>query len=98
MPLAAVPAAQGDDMASDRTPSTPSVAAGFEMHFQSLLHEGHALAFPCDREGHVDLDAMSERVRNSYFFARALVGHDFTRPAVRPCARAPRPFRQRPSL
>ena len=31
----------------------------YELRFQSLFHEGRALAFPCDSEGHVDLDALS---------------------------------------
>lgn len=59
-------------------------AAAFELRFQSLFHEGRALAFPCDEAGHVDLDAMSERARDNYFFARTVIGRDFAMPAVRP--------------
>lgn len=68
------------------TPATnPSVgAAGFELRFQSLFHEGRGLSFPCDDAGHVDIDALSERARNNYFFARTLIGRDFAHPAVQP--------------
>ncbi len=59
-------------------------AARFELRFQSLFHEGRALAFPCDAAGRVDLDALSERARNNYFFARGLIGRDFAMPAVQP--------------
>jgi hypothetical protein len=30
----------------------------------------------------VDLDAMTERARNNYFYARAMVGRELTAPAV----------------
>jgi hypothetical protein len=39
-------------------------------------------AFRCDAAGHIDLDALSDQDRREYFFARALVGLDFDRPAV----------------
>jgi hypothetical protein len=54
----------------------------FELRFQSLFHEGRALAFPCDADGRVDLDALSERGRSNYFYARSVVGRDFALPAV----------------
>lgn len=57
---------------------TPS----FELRFQSLYQAGRGLAFPCDAQGHVDLNALTERARNNYFFARACVGHDFFAPFV----------------
>jgi hypothetical protein len=56
----------------------------FELRFQSLFNDGRALAFPCDATGHVALDALSERARNNYFYARTVVGRDFATPAVRP--------------
>lgn len=55
-----------------------------QIRFQSLHHEGRAMAFPCDAEGHVELDALSERARNNYLFARAVVGRDFAHPAILP--------------
>jgi len=54
----------------------------FELRFQSLFKQGRALAFPCDAEGHVDLDGLSERARGNYFFARSVVGRDYATPAV----------------
>lgn len=60
------------------------LTAGFELRFQSLFVEGRAFAFPCDADGHVNLDGLSERARSNYLFARALVGRDFALPAVRP--------------
>jgi hypothetical protein len=54
----------------------------FELRFQSLFDSGRGFAFPCDPEGHVDLDQMSERARNNYFYARAMVGRELTVPAV----------------
>ena len=59
----------------------------FEVRFMSLFLQGRGLAFPCDAQGHVDLDALSERARNNYLFARAMVGRDNTGPRVcRPSA------------
>jgi hypothetical protein len=60
-------------------------AANYEVRFQSLFHEGRALSFPCDAQGHVNLDALSPAARSNYFYARALVGRDFDMPTVRPC-------------
>ncbi|MCW5635146.1 MAG: hypothetical protein KIT17_17555 [Rubrivivax sp.] len=54
-----------------------------ELRFASLFDEGRGLAFPCDADGRVDLDALSERARRNYFFARGLVGRDFAYPSVR---------------
>lgn len=59
-------------------------AARFELQFQSLFNEGRGFAFPCDADGRVDLDTLSDRLRTNYLYARALIGRDFTMPAVRP--------------
>ena len=56
--------------------------ARYELRFQSLFNEGRALAFPCDALGSVELDALSERARNNYLYARAVVGVEFAVPAV----------------
>ncbi|MDM0052946.1 hypothetical protein [Variovorax sp. J22R115] len=58
---------------------TPSA---FEIRFQSLFHEGRALAFPCDSRGEVDLDAMGEKARNNYLFARGMIGREYAMPFV----------------
>lgn len=54
----------------------------FQLRFQSLFNSGHAYAFPCDSAGHVRMDSLGEHERNSYLFARALVGRDFDVPKV----------------
>jgi hypothetical protein len=55
----------------------------YHLHFQSLFHEGRGYAFPCDAAGHVDIDALSERARINYFYARTVIGREFATPAVR---------------
>lgn len=67
-------------MSTSCTTATP--ASHHELRFQSLFDDGRALAFPCDAQGRVDLDTLSERARRNYFFARGLVGRDFAFPSV----------------
>jgi hypothetical protein len=55
----------------------------FELHFQSLFDSGRGFVFPCDPQGRVDLDSLSERARNNYLFARGMVGRELAVPAVR---------------
>ena len=63
--------------------SSTQTGSGFEIRFQSLFREGRALTFPCDREGLVDLDAISERARNNYRVACATVGLEYAMPVVK---------------
>ncbi|HET7795301.1 MAG TPA: hypothetical protein VFL64_18095 [Rhizobacter sp.] len=58
------------------------IAASYELRFQSLFHEGRALSFPCDAGGHVHLDGLSDRARHNYLYARAVVGREYSAPAV----------------
>lgn len=60
--------------------------APFELRFDPLTQHGRAYAFPCDATGRVDLDALSERARNNYLFARTVIGREVAWPAVRPAA------------
>lgn len=55
----------------------------YELRFQPLVPEGEAFAFPCDAEGHVDLDGLSDRDRGEYLYARAVIGREVAMPAVR---------------
>lgn len=57
-------------------------AEGFELRFQSLFHEGRALVFPCDEAGHVELDALSDRARENYLYARVVIGREYSSPCV----------------
>jgi hypothetical protein len=54
----------------------------FQLRFQSLFDAGHGYAFPCDATGHVDMDALGDRVRNSYLYARTVIGREFAAPFV----------------
>jgi hypothetical protein len=60
------------------------VPGAFELRFRSLFQEGRALAFTCDPDGHIDLDRLSERSRERYLYARALVGREYAQPEVLP--------------
>ncbi|MEO7244626.1 MAG: hypothetical protein ABIX12_05725 [Rubrivivax sp.] len=69
-------------MQTQCNPSRPGLQ--FELRFTSIFDDGRGYAFPCDASGTVDLDAMSERLRNNYLYVRTLIGRDFTAPAVLP--------------
>ena len=62
------------------------IGAAFELRFRSLFDEGRGYSFPCDGAGNVDIDALSERARNNYFFAHTVIGREFATPAVLPSA------------
>ena len=55
----------------------------YELHFEPLRDGGRSYAFPCDGNGHVDMDTMTPRARNDYLFARACMGLEFSRPLIR---------------
>ena len=50
--------------------------------FSGLFPAVHSLVFPCDQQGHVDMDEMSDRARENYLFARTVVGRDYDVPVV----------------
>jgi hypothetical protein len=60
----------------------PTSRTCYEIRFSSLFNEGRALTFPCDEKGHVELDALSEKARNNYLYARAVVGREYSAPAI----------------
>lgn len=53
----------------------------FEIRFKPLFRE-RGLCFPCDEQGRVELDALSDRARENYLYARAVVGVEFACPEV----------------
>ena len=57
-------------------------SADYELRFQSLFDDGRAYAFPCDAAGHVDMDGLSDMARQNYLYVRAVVGREFSMPAV----------------
>jgi hypothetical protein len=54
----------------------------FQLCYRSLFGHGRAFAFPCDSLGHVNMDALTEKMRLNYLYVRAMVGRDFEAPAV----------------
>ena len=64
------------------TGNVPRSRTLFEVRFQSLHRVGFALSFPCDAQGHVNLDALSEHGKSNYLYARATIGREFAAPTV----------------
>ena len=58
--------------------------ARYELRFRSLFHEGRGYSFPCDAAGRVDIDALAEKARLNYFYARTVVGREVATPLVLP--------------
>lgn len=56
----------------------------YELRFTGLFNRGRGYAFPCDAQGHVDIDELTDRGRTNYLFARALVGTELSAPIVLP--------------
>ena len=54
----------------------------FQLCFRSLFNSGRGFSFPCDPSGQVDLDRLTEKARNNYLFARAMVGRDLAVPEL----------------
>lgn len=65
--------------AADTTDATPR----YELRFDSMFVPGRGVTFPCDAQGHVDMDRLTERALRCYLVARAAVGREFLTPAVR---------------
>ena len=59
--------------------------ASVELRFVHRRNDHQSLVFPCDAAGCVDLDALDERSRNEYLFARALMGRDYAFPVMASC-------------
>jgi len=54
----------------------------FELRFEALSQVGRGFTFPCDARGNVDLDELSDGLRQNYLFAHTLIGRDFAAPVV----------------
>jgi len=70
-----------DTMISVPLPAAESLAR-YELRFQSLFHAGRALSFPCDRQGEVQWDAMTDGARASFLRAQGSIGREWASPAV----------------
>ena len=66
----------------DESCAASGVHAHYELRFQSIDDPARSLAFPCDARGEVALDRLSERALSRYLYARVVIGHVYTRPAV----------------
>ncbi|HEX5685109.1 MAG TPA: hypothetical protein VFY73_13890 [Ideonella sp.] len=62
---------------------TGTSSPAYELRFRSLFDLGRGYSFPCDEQGRVDIDRLSERARSNYFFARTVIGREVATPAVR---------------
>jgi hypothetical protein len=65
------------------SPAVTNERTHYELSFRSISNEGRGYAFPCDAAGHVNIDALSDRARNNYLYARTVIGREFSMPAVR---------------
>ena len=54
----------------------------YELRFTGLFNRGRGFAFPCDSDGNVDVDELTDGERSNYFFARAVVGLELSAPVV----------------
>lgn len=59
-----------------------STAAGHVLRFCPLRPHGRSFVFPCDASGRVVFEALGERARNDYLYARAMVGRELAAPWV----------------
>ena len=57
-------------------------AIRYELRFTDLATRRCEYAFPCDKTGRVDIDELTHRRRTDYFYARSMVGKEFSAPAV----------------
>jgi hypothetical protein len=55
-----------------------------ELRYLSLFMSGRSLVFPCDAEGRVAMDMLSDRALKNYLYARVMVGREYSFPSVSP--------------
>lgn len=58
----------------------------YQLCFRPLFDGLAGFVFPCDPRGRVDLDCLTDRARNNYFYARAMIGRELSAPQVEPAA------------
>ena len=56
----------------------------FELVFASFYRQGHALTFPCNESGDVNIDSLPLGAQRNYADVCARVGRDYALPLVRP--------------
>jgi hypothetical protein len=65
-----------------------SAPCAYLLRFMSLYDRGRGVSVPCDKAGLVDMNTLTERLRNTYLGARAMVGREYSCPTVQtdPCS------------
>jgi hypothetical protein len=64
-------------------PSLPAAAEpAHQLRFVSLFDPGRGVSVPCDAQGGVNMNDLTERLKNVYLGARALVGREYAFPTV----------------
>lgn len=59
-----------------------TAASHWELRFDPLFTGHRGYAVPCDAQGQVDLDSLSERAMQNYLYARAMMGRETSWPRV----------------
>lgn len=54
----------------------------YELSYLTRIGGDGGYSFGCDAQGTVDMNAMTERARNNYLYARAVVGIELQRPTI----------------
>lgn len=85
--LSDITGSRDNSMAHRIFPASAHGSVSVELRFAHRCNDRKSLASPCDALGRVDLDALDERCRNEYLFARALIGHDYASSFVASCNR-----------
>jgi hypothetical protein len=58
----------------------------YELRFMGLSNGRRDYAFPCDKQGQVDIDRLTDRDRTNYFYARTVVGKELSAPTIAPAS------------
>ena len=66
----------------DHSNAQAQIETRYELRYIHLAHAGRGYAFPCDEQGHVDIDRLSAKGRIHYLYARAVVGLELSFPRV----------------
>ena len=64
------------------SPTFAARDACYELRFSNLFTSGRGYVFPCDAEGHVEIDELSARGRSNYLYARVVVGNELSVPTI----------------
>ncbi len=81
----------------NQSPSIPGSNGRYELRFPGLFNAGRGYAFPCDAEGWVDIDTLSDSGRANYFYARTVVGRELSMPVTCPIGEPVEPVSLRTS-